>query len=226
MNEPNIIEMSVVVVAEHHNPSILHPAFLKHEKIMPPDLETNSEQSFTTPQVSAVSFTNGIRMVIEPNRLQVVDSQSESGGRETFLQELCKKYVEILPHVNYKAVGVNITAFHVKKGADQFMIEHFMKERSWDLTESRAKLRTASCKLIYAMEDFQIGYEFSAGRPDKKNEEDSRTEEVILIKANFHADIDASTSADRCHRCVEIIDRICRYKAFFIEMTPQLLLLD
>src|SRR5438105_7912164 len=103
-----IVDFSAVVLAEVHNASILHPAFLRAEEIVPPEWEVQIPP-VTTPAVSTVVYPNGISFVADQSRLNVRDGQPPEDGDRFRVFRLAQHYAETLPHVSYTAVGVNFT---------------------------------------------------------------------------------------------------------------------
>jgi len=55
----SMLQASVVVTAESHNPTILHPHFLKTQGIVPPDFEP-AESPVCTPPLAIVKYRNGL----------------------------------------------------------------------------------------------------------------------------------------------------------------------
>ena len=77
-----ILNTSVVIVASAHNPSILHPAFLQAQEIVPLDWET-IEQPISTPAFSITKYSNGIVFIAESNKFQVRDDNPSENISES-----------------------------------------------------------------------------------------------------------------------------------------------
>ena len=104
--------ISVVVTAEYHNPSILNKDFLVSKGILPHDWETTL--AITTPQVSVLQFQNGIQWTVDQMRLVVAERcecplQAQS---DYVVHGLLDAYLERLPHVPYRSLGLNWTLSH------------------------------------------------------------------------------------------------------------------
>ena len=61
--------VSVVVTAEFHNPSILNPDFLEKHGIVPENWAVT--ETVTTPTASVVKYANGVAWTVDPSRLTV-----------------------------------------------------------------------------------------------------------------------------------------------------------
>ena len=69
-----LINTTVVVVAQDHNPSILHPSFLTANGVVPTDLEL-AGPSISTPAFARVLYRNGLSFQAEPDRINIVDGR-------------------------------------------------------------------------------------------------------------------------------------------------------
>ncbi len=105
-----VVHASVVLVARVHNPSIINADFLRQSNIIPRDWSDRSEDSLVTPVVSKVDFDK-LQLEVNPGRLTVSEKvrqamQAKLPSSEN-LYRCVKKYVEVLPHIPYKAMGIN-----------------------------------------------------------------------------------------------------------------------
>lgn len=106
----DLIEASAVVLAQGHNPTILHPAFLVAQGIIPAQWEL-AGPPISMPPLAMATYSNGISFSADESRFVVRDARP-IGGRDRFRAfELARLYVEALPHVPYTAVGVNFQGF-------------------------------------------------------------------------------------------------------------------
>ena len=97
--------VSVVVTAEFHNPSILNHSFLVSEGIVPSEWEC--EDAIATPPFSVLRYSNGIQWIVEQSKL-IVTEMTETSFQDSYLvHELASTYLEKLPHVPYRSLGLN-----------------------------------------------------------------------------------------------------------------------
>src|SRR4051794_32805637 len=77
MLQISFADTTVVVLAQTHNPSILHPAFLTKEGIVPADWALAADP-ITTPVAAQASYQNGVAIAAQPTRLTIkVENQKE-----------------------------------------------------------------------------------------------------------------------------------------------------
>ena len=97
--------VSVVVTAEFHNPSILNQSFLVSQEIVSKDWEV--EEAITTPPFSVLRYSNGIQWIVEQSKLTVSEKPESSFKDEYQVHQLANRYLEKLPHVPYRSLGLN-----------------------------------------------------------------------------------------------------------------------
>ncbi len=116
--------VSVVVTAEFHNPSILNQDFLVAEGIVPKDWEV--VETITTPPLSIVRFSNNIQWTVIQESL-IVAEECESTFRDGYrVHNLARVYLEKLPHVPYRSLGLNCVVSIAYDNPQQWLIERFL----------------------------------------------------------------------------------------------------
>ncbi len=121
--------VSVVVTAEFHNPSILNPDFLKSQRIVPTDWEP--KLAITTPQFSNIRFHNGIEWTVDQTKLTVVEA-CESQFRDSYLAyDLVVSYVDRLPHVPYRSLGLNCVVAIRTDDPQQWLTKQYLRDGIW-----------------------------------------------------------------------------------------------
>ena len=132
-------EISVVVTAEFHNPSILNHNFLVSEGIVPEEWEAS--ESISTPPFSQVNYSNGILWTVDQSRLTVQEI-CQSEFRDTYhVHDLAIKYLNTLRYVPYRDLGLNcvvsvraqdpprqLTARFLNPVVEEAVIEPFIME--------------------------------------------------------------------------------------------------
>ena len=127
-----ILNTAVVVLGENHNPSILHPSFLKAQKIVPSDWEPQEGRVICTPAFSETRYPNSIIFTVDIERLQIKDERPPEDVTKSLVTGLATSYVESLPHVPYKAVGINFAVGIEKVDPGPWMIERFIRPGPWN----------------------------------------------------------------------------------------------
>ena len=127
--------VSVVVTAEFHNPSILNPDFLVSRKIVPEEWEV--VEAITTPPVSIVKYGNGISWTVEQSNLTVVEDCGPSFQDDYIVYSLVAGYLEALPHVPYRNLGLNCVISIRRSDPAQWLMQRFLKSGPWLRDEPR-----------------------------------------------------------------------------------------
>ena len=182
--ELHVLNGSVVVLAEQHNPTILHPAFLESQKIVESGWEL-AEKPICTPPVSVVKYTNGITFTTELNKFQVVDEGEVTNISQSRAPAMASSYISTLPHVRYTAVGVNFNAILVYDKAAAFLIQKFLKSGSWhcDANETQALGLT----LVYPVDGTLLRLKIDPGEARRAESEEKMS--GIIVNANFHTSV-------------------------------------
>jgi len=206
----------VVVVANQHNPSILHPAFLESEKIVPADWKL-AEDPVCTPVFASVKYKNNIAFIVEAPRLQIRD-EKPTGDTDFFrTSNLAIKYVEKLPHVSYSAVGFNVYAFIEHLNPDIFLTDMFLKTGFWN--DNNTKPESIGLRLVYPIENGHFRLSCNAG---KIKPPDIEEKEGILLNANFHTDIHEESKTKKIEQIKESISCFPEHHNYFIKFSEKI----
>lgn len=116
-------DVSVVVTAEFHNPSILNPDFLRIRGIVPQDWIV--AETLTTPPVSVVKYGNGIAWTVEQSRLTVTERCGPTFGDHYKSHDLVNAYLRALPHVPYRGLGLNCRLSVSRPDPRRWLVERF-----------------------------------------------------------------------------------------------------
>jgi hypothetical protein len=91
----------IVIIASAHNPGIVSPQWLKEKKLIVED----PKQFVHTPDFSLFD-SETFSLVVDRERLQITTKKKDSGTLKS-LASVGSGYIDILPHVPYKSVGLN-----------------------------------------------------------------------------------------------------------------------
>lgn len=183
----NLIQFSIVVAANDHNPTILNPDFLAIQNIVPNSWDWEIQgPAITTPAFATVAYSSGIIVTVEPNKLQIVDQSDLIDPADSKAVNIARKYVEILPHVRYSAVGLNFRGFSEKAQPDEFLMNHFLKSGQWGNEDNT--LATLNLTLNYPLEGGKLSISLEGGALVNRAEAGETRNPGILSSANFHRD--------------------------------------
>jgi len=179
-----IFDISVVVMAQDHNPTILHPSFLEFQEIVPKGWEL-AEPPICTPPFSIVKYKNGISFTIDNNRLQVLQAPPTKSIPDSEIPNLAIKYIEKLPHVRYTTVGINFGAILYESEPGKYLMNKFLKRGTWN--EDETTMKTLGLKLVYPFENGILSLSCDPG--NLKKGEAAQIIRGIIVKANYHIEL-------------------------------------
>ena len=166
--------VSVVVTAQSHNPSILNPDFLRALEIVPRDWEV--AQTISTPAISLVSYENGVTWTVEPEKLEVREHCGPDFDTEYQCHELVTKYIDKLPYVPYRHLGLNCLVSCYQVEANRWLLDRFLVKQIRSLPDLHGLTPTFAFDM--PVEDAVCNISLEAGTHSGK--------ESIFAKCNIH----------------------------------------
>lgn len=123
---------SVVILAEYHNPSILNKGFLVMNGIVPSAWSV--AETVVSPITSVVGYANGIRLQVDGQRMEITEKCDFPFSKyvDDRLYNLAISYVNVLPHVPYRGLGINYAVSVIRQDPPQWITKRFLKFDSWD----------------------------------------------------------------------------------------------
>lgn len=215
-----ILNTSVVVLAKHHNPTILHPSFLVSEGIVPRDWE--AVETVCTPVFAIVKYKNGIVFNVEENKFQVTDNKIKDDLIvKSQVSDLACKYAEKLPHVHYSAVGVNFNAFIECADADSTVIRQFLKRNSADFNGGSPQ--ALGLRLVYKLPDARLLLSLDGGKVSVGTEKERIG---ILVNANYHMDLPDNSKENRIKGVQKATSLFTQHYDNFVKVTGSVFALE
>ena len=189
-----LVEVSVVLVGEANNPTILNPDFLENHVLPTP--WPLKDSPVCTPVFAQVSYTNGVSVRSEPNRVSFEQNATDSSGTDVLVADLALKYVRAVPHVKYTAVGINPTVI-MTVNHDLFELVHLI--RSDVNLRHKQILPTVQMKLIYLFPTKRITMEM------RNVVSKSESKKGIRFQGNIHRSDIGGAQHKRIERLEQII---------------------
>lgn len=205
MNSNLIVpELVIVIAAKNHNPLILTPDFLKYSGIVPADWEL-ARQPICSARGSQVTFTNGISIVAEPNRIMFAEAIDGKGDRDVTIPEIARKYVQTLPHMEYQAMGLNprgYASFATEPdAARKYISETLFSQGDWQ--EVGTKPMFATINLAYTLER---GVFYLSVNEAALKQPDETTTPVVLFSGNFSYDLVGNNESEKLASLYQAIE--------------------
>ena len=184
-----LIEVSSVIVANAHNPSILNHDWLIANEVLP-DVQEGwemAEPPFTTPPLSRIHYQNNVHIVLESGKLVITTQKLQRNVTtcpERVITEIARQYVMVLEHIPYVAAGNNFKAMIECEDAERRLISKFGGTGRWT-----NNLRAISTKLSYRLDGgCQRSIEIAADKVPKLENNQSKMIDVVIVSGNYHRD--------------------------------------
>ena len=99
--EAELRRADIVIMASAHNPSIISPQWLKDKSL----IAEESDHFVHTPDFSLFD-SESFSLIVDHQRLQITVKKQDKNSLES-LANIASNYIELLPHIPYKALGLN-----------------------------------------------------------------------------------------------------------------------
>ena len=198
----HLAQLSVVLVANQVDPSILNPDFLRHNRIVDPDAQVGAP-SVSTPQLSQVTFQDGI--AVKANHNRVIFEEADDPLRPDCVRSpsMAIRFVTLFPNILYKAIGINPVAIPFLDGAvdERVAIQNALVDKGqWlRLGEQSPKL---GLRTVYRLQDRTVFLEILDG---EASEADAHPPSVVAFRSNIHRDLDEPDHVARNQRLLSVL---------------------
>ncbi len=171
--------VSVVVTAEFHNPSILNRDFLISREIVPDDWEV--AEAITTPPIAVVKYSNGIQWSVEQSNLAVIEDCGPSFQDNYRVYALVSAYLQKLPHVPYRSLGLNCVVSAKRDNPDKWVTQRFLKQRTRQ--RRNPKVIRMMPNFTFDVGDALCNLSFSVGQITTQQGEPGP---AVIVNSNVH----------------------------------------
>ena len=180
-----LVEVSVVLVTNQNDPSILNPDFLRHNKIVDTGLQVR-DAPLLTPVFSQVRFHGGITVKADPERIILEQANNDLALENVKPPTMAKQFVKLFPHSVYKAVGIN-SKFFCDDANQQMKVSDFLVEKGEWLSFQSTKPKI-QLKSVHNLKDRTINLDVVEAKSNNHNNSGDVTP-GILFQANIHRDL-------------------------------------
>lgn len=202
--------VSVVVLSDGNNPALLNPDFLTKNGIVPSDWAVR--QVLVTPPIATVAYENGVSITVEETKLQIVAAKLGEIDWQSELPQIVIMILKTLPHVNYRSVGLNLSAIRVasdSKTVEKNIIDVLVKDGPW--LQFGKGISGAQVKLHYREDQPTLQFDIQSGKIPKEGDDYIP---VYVFSANFHHDFLPSDDESR----ISYIEKLPSYESEFLEL--------
>lgn len=180
--EFKVTDFNIVVLASAHNPSILNPDFLKNNGIVDKDIKPI--EVICTPPFSQVKFEDKTSIFVDTERLTFADSEPDRLPSKTGIPQMAIKYLDVLTHVPYTAVGINFNCFfefsHMPP--TRFIMNRFINKEIWNEFDDKSVLG-----LKFSLNNTTpVVHNIEINPGMILNKKAGKQFPIVAIKSNFH----------------------------------------
>ncbi len=143
--------------------------------------------TIVTPPFATVQYDSEVSISVEPNKLQVADNKVLDPN-DSQAAAIVKRYVEVVPHVLYTAVGINFRSALEIEDANAYLKSQFLRYGPWDSNEN--PLQSVGLKFVYPVDAGSLVLSIDGGNVRKPVDGKVQERSVILANANFHRELD------------------------------------
>lgn len=191
-----LLNTAVVVVAQEHNPTILHPAFLTSQGIIPEDWKL-AEAPVCTPAFSVAKYENGVSFTVDSNRFLVAEERPSGNPAESGISGLAVSYVERLPHVRYRSLGVNFAGYCLQQSPERLLMERFLKAGPWNA--GNHPMKAMGARFVYHVDQAILRVGIDGGQVQLGEE----SREAVLVSGNFHSELPGGESVESLRTLID-----------------------
>lgn len=181
-----LFEVSIVIVGNDCNPTILNPDFLTKQNIVREEWGWQlAGAPITTPPFATAAYDSGVAITVDTSKVQVVAAWHDDDTWDR-IAHIARRYVEVLPHVRYTGVGNNFRGVSERDEAEAFLKNRLLKPGAWD-SEAHSIAATA-IKFIYPRPDARLSLTIDGGAITQHTNDQYQEIRGVLLHANFHRD--------------------------------------
>ncbi len=172
-----LVNASVVLIANTHNPSIINPDFLKNNGIVDADLEV-AGPSLTTLAAAQINYKQNVSWIVTPDQCVIVENVPSGSSNPSGLYKSAEKYADVLKHIPYVAIGLNWQIIlTVHENPVDWMKSKFLRDGRW-----QHEVQSTGLNIQMKSEDSST-FSLTVNAPNRQ------IENAVTVDCNFHFDI-------------------------------------
>ena len=191
-HELMLVEISVVLLANSADPSILNPDFLRYREIIDKTLELKAPP-IATPMFSRIEFDREIVVSAEPNRFVFEQKVSDLEEDDIAVPDIVERFLGVVSHPIYGAIGINLKGIRKSEGSEVLETSNALLDGgAWMAFKDVAP--DVQLKAVYSFEKRSITLDVSGV---KLEDENGSLHQGLLFQANIHRDLQSEDGVER-----------------------------
>lgn len=213
-----LVQLSVVLIADNVDPSMINPDFLRLNGIVNHGLQTG-QPPVSTPVFSQVAFEDGFTVTAQTDRVEFVQ-RGEALTEDAASPNVARRFLEKIPYPAYKAIGINPTG---AKPLDPEYVggvaDALIERGAWMAFGDVSPI--VSLKATYLYDNRKIAMDVQ----DAKRRDASGSElSGLLFAVNIHRDISETDQGRRIASLMSILsawkDDLSDFKNLVAKFNP------
>lgn len=199
-----IQEIAIAISAKNLNPTMLSQEFLKQTGIVPNEWEL-SKQPVLGPNLSQVTFQNGVSIVAQPRTITFMEAIGSKKITELNIPNIARQYVAKLPNAEYQGLSISPKSLvpfpGSQDGARNYITRTLLAPGPWQ-DYGNAPLQ-AGLNLLYQLDRCQLSLSINEAKiamPDKS------TIPALLFAGNFNYNTANNSPQERVTQLTKSID--------------------
>ena len=194
-------ELAIVIAAKDLKPSIITPDFLKYSGIIPGEWEFASKPVVNN-NGARFSFKNGLNIVAEPNRIIFAEAIANKTTETVLAPSLISKFTEVLPNLDFQAVGINprgFVAFGEDDAANKFITQKLLSPGAWQ--EEGEEAMRASLNLVYRLKRAPLALNITEAALNQKDKKIP----IVIFSGSFSYQVAGNSSEQKLSYVNQVI---------------------
>jgi hypothetical protein len=194
-------ELAIVIAVQQLDPTLLSSEFLRYSNIVPPDWQL-AQRPIRSPQMAQVSFQNGVSLIIQPDRLTLVEPLLGKSADAVQVAAMAQRCLNVLPNLDYQGLGINTRTLRVMPGpveqVSSYLSQHLLSGGEW-MHQGTVPVRMG-LNLSYTFEQSRLTlsvYEAIGQLPEEQ------PVAVVVFSGNF--DYELGSDASKLERLEHLI---------------------
>ncbi|MEA5509012.1 hypothetical protein VB715_04470 [Crocosphaera sp. UHCC 0190] len=189
-----IQELAIAISAKNLNPTMLSQEFLKQTGIVPNEWELG-KQPVLGPNLSQVTFQNGVSIVAQPRNITFMESIGTKNPSELNIPNIARQYVEKLSNAEYQGLSISPKSLIPfpggEDGARNYITRTLLSPGSWQ-DYGKAPVQ-AGLNLLYQLDRCQFSLSINEAKIQMP---DQSSIPALLFAGNFNYNVGSNSQQE------------------------------
>ncbi|MEA5536188.1 hypothetical protein [Crocosphaera sp. XPORK-15E] len=199
-----IQELAIAISAKNINPTMLSQEFLKQTGIVPNEWELG-KQPVLGPNLSQVTFQNGVSIVAQPRNITFMESIGTKNPSELNIPNIARQYVDKLSNAEYQGLSISPKSLipfpGSENGARNYITRTLLSPGPWQ-DYGKAPVQ-AGLNLLYQLDRCQFSLSINEAKIQMP---DQSSIPALLFAGNFNYNVGSNSPQEILEQLKKGID--------------------